>query len=56
MIEPNKVARKKIQITDSFEDLKLKVGEKVELYSRVWQYGETRDKQNVVTSRFLDPL
>lgn len=47
---------KKIQITDSLEDLKLKVGEKVELFRRVWQYGETTDKQGKVTSRYLDPL
>lgn len=47
---------KKIQITDSFKDLKLKVGEKVELYGRVWQYGEATDKQGKVTSRYLDPL
>lgn len=46
---------KKISITDSLEDLKLKVGEKVELFKRVWQYGETTDKNGKVTSRFLDP-
>lgn len=47
---------KKISIEDSLKDLKLKVGEKVELFKRVWQYGETTDKQGKVTSRYLDPL
>jgi len=47
---------KKIAVTDSLKDLKLKVGEKVELFKRVWQYGETTDKNGKVTSRYLDPL
>lgn len=47
---------KKIQITDSLKSLKLKVDEKVEMFGRVWQYGETTDKQGKVTSRYLDPL
>lgn len=47
---------KKIQITDSLAGLKLKVGDKVEMFQRVWQYGETSDKQGKVTSRYLDPL
>lgn len=47
---------KKISITDSLKDLRLKVGEKVEVFGRVWQYGETADKQGKVTSRYLDPL
>lgn len=47
---------KKISIEDSLKDLKLKVGEKVELFRRVWMYGETTDKSGKVTSRYLDPL
>lgn len=47
---------RKILITDSFKDLKLKVGEKVELYGRPWQYGEQRDSNGKVTVRFLDPV
>jgi len=47
---------KKIAVTDSLKDLKLKVGDKVELFKRVWQYGETTDKNGKVSSRYLDPL
>jgi len=46
---------KQILVTDSLKDLKLKVGEKVELYKRIWIYGEQKDFDGRVTSRFLDP-
>lgn len=46
---------KKISIEDSFKQLKLKVGDKVELYGRVWQYSEElrRDREPI---RSLDPV
>lgn len=46
---------KKILITDSLKDLKLKVGEKVELYKRTWKYGEQYDDDKNVVARYLDP-
>lgn len=56
LLSIGKASMKKIHITDSLENLKLKVGEKVELFKRVWQYGETTDKSGKVTSRYLDPM
>jgi hypothetical protein len=46
---------RKILITDDWKKLKLKVGEKIELYGRAWTYDEKVDSFGKVIERSLDP-